>query len=612
MVAFLSRTEVWVGGLSLAAFIVLYWTLRGAPMGQGVTGEGEDAPASGYRDRMIAAVVFGLILLLAGAYIAVSVHLLWSLPVFACGFGIVLVLAAKNRRYRHGSPALRRTLELSDAILNAVLLAGVLIVVNVLAFRYGGRALDFTRERAFSLSERSVNTIKSLDRPVTFTILFGRSNAAVPQLVRVQQLLELYKAAAPDKVQIANLNPFAEVQRYQALVKEVPDVGIVIGQHGGGILIEYGSGKDADRYVIRSDDLFDIPRGNRAPDQFQSKFIGEDAVTSALIRLKQGDKPVVAFTTGHGERPAATTDPKNPANGLLRSRLGSVGFDVIDLDLRQEDLSRRIALVIVAAPKTKFQPDELAKLRSYMLGGGPAIFLIGWDDLKEGLDGLLKDFNIDIGDGMVVDPQVSGRFKTAVEYLWVPITGQIAHPIVDPLSERPVLVPYALPLKVRTPGPDGKGASPQFIATPILRPRPGTGFAWAETDRDSIRSRQPKFDKDKDAPGATIAVGIAVADREKAGEAKGQRPRLVVISSGAFGDDRTIQTQSTGQDVLMNSIGWLRGQNELLGTGPESVHVMPVFVANPVLRNRLITVPTLMAFMVIILLGLVTYSARRA
>jgi hypothetical protein len=32
--SFLSRTEIWVVALGLAAFLVLHWILRGAPIGQ--------------------------------------------------------------------------------------------------------------------------------------------------------------------------------------------------------------------------------------------------------------------------------------------------------------------------------------------------------------------------------------------------------------------------------------------------------------------------------------------------------------------------------------------------------------------------------------------------
>ena len=50
----------------------------------------------------------------------------------------------------------------------------MLIVVNVVAFRYGGRAIDLTRERTYSLSSLTLNQVDSLKRPVTFHMVYGR------------------------------------------------------------------------------------------------------------------------------------------------------------------------------------------------------------------------------------------------------------------------------------------------------------------------------------------------------------------------------------------------------------------------------------------------------
>src|SRR4051794_27425351 len=194
MMAFLSRTEVWVGALALAAFLVLFWTLRGAPPGQATReeDEGEDAPGAGYRDRVVAAMVAGLLLVLAGGRLALLGRLAWSLPVFALGFGIVLTLIAVNRRYRYGSPSLRRTIEVANLALSAALVAGILIVANVLIFRYSARPIDFTREHAFTLSSLTVNQLRSLKRHLTFTVFFGEGARSVQQLDRVRQMLDLY------------------------------------------------------------------------------------------------------------------------------------------------------------------------------------------------------------------------------------------------------------------------------------------------------------------------------------------------------------------------------------------------------------------------------------
>src|SRR5689334_11318394 len=135
VLTFLSTPWVWVGGLSLAAFLVLFWTLRGAPVGQDVDEDiAGEVPRAGYRDRVVAASVSGLLLVAIGAYVAVSSSIAPSLPLFAVGFGLLIYLAAANRRYRHASPILRRVVQFSNMAVGAALLGGVLIVGNVLAF----------------------------------------------------------------------------------------------------------------------------------------------------------------------------------------------------------------------------------------------------------------------------------------------------------------------------------------------------------------------------------------------------------------------------------------------------------------------------------------------
>jgi hypothetical protein len=605
IVELLAMPGIWVAALSVAAFLVLFWMMRGAPIGQGPTGEGEDAPAAGYRDRVIAAVVFGLVLLLVGGYLALGGRVVWSLPVFALGFAMVLVLVAKNRKHRHGSPALRRAIEISDAVLTATLLAGILIVANVLAFRYGGRAIDFTRERAFSLSPLSLSEIRTLDRPVSFTLFYGRSSTALPELLRVQQLVELYKAANPQKVTITYVNPYIEREKFAEIVKAIPDVGVVVSQSSGGVLVEYGSEQNAERFVLRNEDLFQIPtgEGNRIT-RFESRFIGEDAITSALRNLREGEKPKVAFTTGHGEPAAAPSNQRVPSNRDFRASLNAAGCEVVDIDLSNESLSKAYSVVIIHAPQTKFFPTELTRLKSFIDGGGRAIILLGSNDAKEGLDELLKSYNIDIGPGIVIDPEQSQVRRYAPEFLIVGASPQLSHPIVDSLAQVPLFFPFTAPLKVRTPGPKGQGTNPAVQATPILRTR---RQAWTESDPTTLRGSRPERDsKDEAGP---INVAIAVESRAKPGEHDKPIPRLVVFASGAMANDGVAQIK-TNRDVLMNAVSWLRGRPEGLGIS-SNVHIAQTLMIEPLRRGRLIMVPTVIAVITIIGFGLTTYAARR-
>ena len=74
------------------------------------------------------------------------------MPAFAAGFSLLIALIRTTRRLQHASPTVRRAVTAAETVLLASLLGGILVIGNLLAFRFGGRPIDFTRERAFSLS----------------------------------------------------------------------------------------------------------------------------------------------------------------------------------------------------------------------------------------------------------------------------------------------------------------------------------------------------------------------------------------------------------------------------------------------------------------------------
>ena len=611
LLTFLSRTEVWVVALGLAAFLVLFWALRGAAPGRATRAEDEkdDAPGAGYRDRVVAAMVGGLLLVLAGGFLALSGRLAWSFPAFATGFGIVLTLIAANRRYRHGSPSLRRTTELANMALSAALVAGILIVANVLAFRFGGRALDLTREGTFTLSSLTTNQLKSLKRHVGFTILFGGGNRSVRQLDRLQQLLDLYKAANPEKVSVAYINPYREVDRFESLLKRYPDVGVT---QGGGLLIEYGDGATTDHVVVRSSDLFDVSNdGNLDQDnaRFESSFKGEDAVTTALIRLREGKRPKIALIVGHGEPSTSELDPRKPGLGLFKSRLESVGTEVVEVNLLREPVPTDAALVAVVGPKTAFNSQEAERLKAAMDAGKPVLAVVGGPESPgepTGLEDVFRSFNLTIGSSVIVDPRLNVRGQPTAIY--APILGLIRHPIVDELVNRPVLMPRSSPITILT-APSAGGSSGSFnqavLPTAILR---SSSESWGETDLTPGK----KLDQGKDDVRGPLNLGVAVTDRPRSRLASGRepKPRLVVFSSRYMADNPFLEVEPTNLDVLLNSISWLRGQAELGGIAPKT-HVALTLSSDPVLRFRLVMVPTVLAFLTIIGLGLTTYLARR-
>ncbi len=605
---FLGRGEVWIAGAALAAFLVLTWVLRGAAPGKAVEGETDaDAPLAGRRERLVFGVAFGLVLILAGALMAVDRGIPWSLPIFALGFGLVLALTRINRRYRHASPTLRRTVDVSGAFLDLSLLAGVLIVLNVLAFRYGGQPLDLTREKTYSLTETTRKVVRALDRPVTFTMISGQSALAERQRARVEQLLESYRAISPGLIRITSLNPYEDLARVDELSKRVPELPLL---RGGGVLIEYGEDKETPPVVVRNQDMFDLPSPSqlRSGNRFESSFKGEDAITTALLRLREGKGVKVAFTAGHGE--PKPDDMGGKGLGNWRARLTRVGCEATELRLDQGDIPDDLALLIVVGPVDPFRPEEVAKIKAYAEKGRPLLLLLG-NEHPSGLEEFLKSQNLEIDKGIVIDNRsnYNGNWNLVV----APSRSGADHPISAAMAaDRYVVLLGAAPIQIAgmSGGPGAAASQPvnkSLVPTPILK----TGrTSWAETD---LKNPRPTLDRSTDVPGP-VTVGVAVAHRPGQGGPGApaeEQPRLVLFSCPMMAENALQEITPANLDLLMNAASWLRGgRPDTLGISPQT-HTALTLIVDPQLRSQLILVPTATAAMLIIAMGIIVYTSRR-
>jgi hypothetical protein len=549
-----------------------------------------------------AGLVIGLILIGSGGYVALNVGIPRSLPIFLAGLGLILALSAANRRHRHANADLRRSIDFATTALNASLLAGILLVCNVIAFRYGGPPLDLTRERANSLSSQTVNQLATLTRPVQFTLVFGQGPRALAQRERVAQLLELYRAVNPAMIKVeSEVNPL----RGEEPLKRAPDLAVL---QGGGVLIEYGEGEQTQAVVVRNRDMFPPPpssRPKRRDEQFATEFTGEDAITSALIRLREAKKAKVAFTTGHGEPSINDLNPRGDGLGIWKSRLTAAGCDVFEIDLIREEIADDLALLVVAGPKTSFKAEEAAKIKAFADRRGPLLLILG-DPTASGLEGLLRGHHLEIGRGIATDLRLNLNGVPQVVFA-VPGESDV-HPIVHTSRSRRILIPEAAPIRIISrPDSQSPPPTPGLVATPILK----TGNqSWAEVDGSAS---QPKFDRGADAPGPVV-VGAAVAElKPPEGSTATQsdpKPRLVLFSSRAIAGNLVVGIENSNLDLVMNAASWLRDRPDAVGISP-STHVALQLTVDPALRARLVIVPTVTALIVIIGIGITVYLTRR-
>ena len=487
---------------------------------------------------------------------------------------------------------------------------GILIVGNVVRSGYGGRAIDLTRDGLVQplVEDRQPAEVARPGRS-RLDVFFGNSPQSSRQLDRVRQLLDLYKAANPSRIRVEYLDPNNDVKEYEGCWS--PAVGAeAVGYSADGIVVGFGEGDTGSHTVIGALELFEA-QGSRfeaRPDRFVSTFDGEDVVTSALIRLREGKRTKIGFTTGHGEPSIGELDPSQPGIGRWRARLASVGTVAVEVNLVRDEIPADVNLLVICGPKSPLLADEVERIRQFFIRGGQLIVLAGGAEAA-GLADLLRGYNVEFGTGMAVDPQYSIRGRPFL--VLAPIPPGSNHPIVESLAGRVVLLPqprrcldrrWASRLKAGRVPRRGRRGILAIVALPFLRTGPES---WAESDlNDRKISRDPAKD-----PAGPLNVGVAVAVRPQTASEK-PTPRMVVFSSSHAADNQFVRIEPANLDILMNAIHWLRGRPELLGIDPKT-HESLLFAADPGLRLRLVLVPTLLAIVVIIGLGATTYLARR-
>src|SRR5690349_7927989 len=172
----------------------------------------------------------------------------------------------------------------------ALLAAALLLLVNYLGWKYHER-FDWTKSSLYSLSEKSTNVLRDLDRDVRF-VVFIPPNQQQELYEPVRELLARYEAASP-RVKVEFVDPEKNPVKAQQLAQQY-------GVNSPGVAVSSGN----DRRFIDSADLveMDFAAMQMGQQPGVSGFKGEQLFTSTLLQLREGRKPKILFTTGHGER----------------------------------------------------------------------------------------------------------------------------------------------------------------------------------------------------------------------------------------------------------------------------------------------------------------------
>lgn len=447
----------------------------------------------------------------------------------------------------------------NNSIISIALIAGIIILVNILSNRFFFR-LDLTEGGQYTLSKATKDILRDLDAPITVTSYFS-DNLPV-DIVKIQrdfeEMLLEYSTLSKGNLNYKFENPETDEEKQAAAQNGVQPIMIQVREKDQvknqqaflGAVLQLGEQKEV------------IPL-------IQGGTGMEYSLSTSIKKLSVQEKPTIAFVAGHGE--ASLNDLAQAYQTL------SILYAIENLELTAPIPDRFKAIAIIA-PKDTIPPAHLANLDDYLQRGGKLLIAVNAvnGDLQTaqgaasptGIESWLMtkgievepSFLIDAQCGQVTVQQQQGFFtmQTPVQFPYLPLISTFAdHPISKGLEQ--VIMPFVSP--VRFLGDSSK------VFTPIAFSSTQAGIQVAPT----------VFDIQKQWTGGDFPLNNVIVGGVLEGDFGGGIPsKIVVYGDGDFGVSGQQRQSQDNVSLLANSIDWLSDDTGLIELRTKAVATRPI------------------------------------
>ncbi|HXE79440.1 MAG TPA: DUF4350 domain-containing protein [Vicinamibacterales bacterium] len=452
------------------------------------------------------------------------------------GLALIVLYMAAHAREIAASFRRRQTRLGAIAATSVVLVLGILVALNYLAYRRNHR-WDLTSNQQFSLSDQTRQVLQKLDAPVKAYIFYDREEG--PGVFRDR--FDEYEYVSNGRLTAEYIDPVREPMRARQM--DVQALNTVV--------LTY---KDRTERVVTHD-------------------ADEQQITNALIKVLTGEQRKIYFVQGHGERD--TNSSERDGYSAIAQALGSENYRVEPLALAQtSSVPEDAAVVVIAGPTTDLLETEVKAIQQYLDRGGKLLVLIdppqkAGEQPPANLTKLLRDWAIDVQTNVIVDTSGVGQLFGANEV--VPVALRYPpHAIVQRFN---VITAYPLARSIRPVegGVDGRTAQ-TFIES--------SGASWGETNlADLFAGRPVRFDEGQDVKGP-VSIGAAMStaapnppkrENEKPNEGSAEvsklDTRVVAIGDSDFASNAYLGVQGN-RDLFINTVNWLAQQENLIAIRP--------------------------------------------
>ena len=426
----------------------------------------------------------------------------------------------------------------AEVVLLVALFSGVLILINVIAYKNSKR-FDLTPGKRYSLSPQSTQILNALTDDLTVTIFYKKGEGS-----SLKDLLELF-SQANSRFHYHSLDLDKNPAKAQTLG---------IRDYGAGVA-EYQNRKEK----IRS--------------------LTEENLINAILRLTERSEKTVRFVTGHGEKSLAGEDNKTSYSNI-KYALELENYRAEELSLLQANkIPDDTLILVIGGPQKDFLQKELEMIADYLQKGGRVIFMFDPFPVAR-LEQYVGTLGVDLPHDIIIDTE-SKLFE--LDEITPLILPDKRHPITERANEGFVF-PFcrpAIPLKDH---------SKDFVLGIFAFSGPRS---WAERNTQSVYDGKYRYDKDTDVSGPVpVAVTVERASQPKPDtrqpDGKPRKTmRLAVIGDSDFVTNNYINVLGN-KDLFLNTINWLAERQDLVSIRPkaESTAVSMLFLTEN--ENRLV------------------------
>jgi len=389
-----------------------------------------------------------------------------------------------------------------------VVIVAVLIAANWLANGHN-KTVDVTANKQFTLSDETKKVAGGLKHDVTF-YYFDKSDS----YDRARDILERYQNLS-SKIKVDYVDP-----------DKKPDIARSEGMHNfGDIILDNGEKKET------------------------AKSLTEEELTGALVREIKSGARTACFVQGTGEHTLEDTGREGYSS--LKDVLEKNNYKTQSISLIQTPtIPKTCNILVVAGPKNDYLQPGLDAIKSFINGGGRALFnfdpVLNLSTQKLGdtpmLSALVAEWGVTTNPDVIVDLSSASRLFGN----FAPIAATYdQHPIVRVMGDNATAFPLARSLEVKSPAVKLFSSTEDSYA--LVNPK--------------LPIKEEDITKGKKGPfvlGAAATVGPPA-----------QEGRIVVIGSSNWMSNYILGAPIANRDLALNIMNWLTSDEDLISIRPK-------------------------------------------